>query len=359
MAFFLKFPTIDWLIIWDQELRFIYEFKEAIIQNNSSDFLAQNSADQATSQTPKNQTQSYTLPPLTAEAIQRVEEGLAAAVDPAVRQRIAETLQQLTAMTGEDSEPRVSGEVRRGVLRSLIHAFFRVQVEYLERLPQKPAILAVNHLHHIDPFLLLSEIPAQPYYYILGDARTLYNKWWKRLILSFAGGVIPLERMWKEEFAVIAEAKAGRQDLLELATAIEENVTTGADIHTLRQIDRIVLAILARGDGIVLFPEGRLGETEGKLHVPLKRGTVIYALKSGVPIIPVALIGTHDLFLRKELTIRFGEPLYFSPSTTPKRQEVDAVVLAVQDAMLALLPTDYQEPTGLKLFRNFLNRLFW
>ncbi|WP_339376526.1 lysophospholipid acyltransferase family protein [Calothrix sp. NIES-2098] len=291
--------------------------------------------------------------------MERVQEGLAAAVDPAVRQRIAQTLQQLTAMTVEVSEPRASGELRRLVLRSLIHAFFRVRVEYLERLPQKPAIFAVNHLHHIDPFLLLSEIPAQPYYYILGDARTLYNKWWKRRILSFAGGVIPLARIWKEELAVIAEAKAGRQDLLELATAIEENVPTGGDIPTLRQIDRIVLTILARGDGIVLFPEGRLGETEGKLHVPLKRGTVIYALKSGVPIVPVALIGTHDLFLGKQLTVRFGQPLYFSHSTTSKRQEVDAVVLAVQDAMLALLPTNYQEPTGIKLLRNFLNHLFW
>jgi 1-acyl-sn-glycerol-3-phosphate acyltransferase len=308
---------------------------------------------------PEHQTQPHTIPPLTAEAIARVQEGLAAAVDPAVRQRIAGTLNELTALTAQDAEPRVSGGVRRWVLRSLIHSFFRVNVEYIERLPQKPAILAVNHLHHIDPFLLLSEIPAHPYYYILGDARTLYNKWWKRLILGFAGGVIPLERMWKEEYAVIAEAKAGRKELLELATAIEENVPTGGDIHTLRQIDRIVVAILARGDGIVLFPEGRLGEVEGKLHVPLKRGTVIYALKSGVPIVPVALIGTHDLFLGKELTVRFGEPLYFAPSTSPKRQEVDAVVFAVQDAMLALLPTDYQEPTGLKLLRKFLNHLFW
>ncbi|MBD2358671.1 1-acyl-sn-glycerol-3-phosphate acyltransferase [Tolypothrix sp. FACHB-123] len=307
----------------------------------------------------KNQTQSHSLPPVTAAAIQRVREGLAAAIDPAVGEIMTKTLQQLTAMTVEDSEPRVSGGVRRFVLRSLIHTFFRVQVEYLERLPQKPAILAVNHLHHIDPFVLLSEIPTHPYYYILGDARTLYNKWWKRLILSFAGGVIPLARIWKEESAVIAEAQAGRKDLIELATAIKENVPTGKDIQTLRQIDNIVLTILTRGDGLVLFPEGRLGDTEGKLHVPLKRGSVIYALKAGVPIVPIALIGTHDLFLGKKLTIRFGEPLYFSLSSTPKRQEVDAAVIAVENAMLALLPEDYQEPTGIKLFRHLLNHIFW
>lgn len=321
--------------------------------------MVKNCPEDATLLVKENQTQSHSLPPVTAAAIQRVREGLGAAINPAVREIMAKTLQQLTAMTVEDSEPRVSGGVRRFVLRSLIHTFFRVQVEYLERIPQKPAILAVNHLHHIDPFLLLSEIPPHPYYYILGDARTLYNKWWKRFILRFAGSVIPLARMWKEESAVIAEAQAGRKDLIELATAIQENVPTGKDIQTLRQIDNIVMAILARGDGIVLFPEGRLGETEGKLHVPLKRGTVIYALKSGVPIVPISLIGTHDLFFQKKLTIRCGEPLYFSPSSIPKRQEIDAAIVALENVMLALLPQDYREPTGIKLFRNFLNHIFW
>ncbi|WP_373462096.1 MULTISPECIES: lysophospholipid acyltransferase family protein [unclassified Calothrix] len=321
--------------------------------------MIKNYPEEATFTVQEKQTQSHSLPPITAAAIQRVREGLAAAVDPSVREMMTKTLQQLTAMTVEDSEPRVSGEVRRFVLRSLIHTCFRIRVEYLDKLPQKPAILAVNHLHHIDPFLLLSEIPPHPYYYILGDARTLYNQWWKRLILRFAGGVIPLARIWKEESAVIAQAQAGRKDLVELATAIQENVPTGKDIQTLRQIDNIVMTIIARGDGIVLFPEGRLGDTEGQLHIPLKRGTVIYALKSGVPIVPTALIGTHDLFFRKKLTIRFGEPLYFPPSSIPKRQEVDAAIVLLQNAMLALLPQNYQEPTGIKLFRNFLNHLFW
>nr|WP_225225904.1 1-acyl-sn-glycerol-3-phosphate acyltransferase [Komarekiella delphini-convector] len=256
-------------------------------------------------------------------------------------------------------EHRAKPWLRRFVMRSLIHSFFRVQVEHLERIPKEPAILAVNHLHHIDPLLLLAELPTQPYYYILGDARTLYNKWWKRFVLKFAGGVIPLERVWKEELAVIAAAKSGRQDLVDLATAIEQTVTTGEDIHTLRQIDRIVVSILTRGDGMVLFPEGRLGNTEGNLHLPLKRGTVIYALRTGVAIVPLALIGTHDLYLGKELTIRVGEPLRFSQTTRPKRQEVETALDALQNAMLTLLPKDYQEPTGTKLFRYFLNHMLW
>ena len=295
---------------------------------------------------------------LTAATIKRVEEGVAAASDRAVRHTIEEILPRLEAIAQGHPETRVHALVRRCVLRSLIHALFRVRVENLDRIPQTPAILAANHLHHIDPLLLLGELPTHPHYYVLGDARTLYNKLWKRFILRLVGGVIPLERIWKEEVAVMEAAKAGRQDLLELAKAIEENVPTGGDIPTLRQINRIVQGILSQGDGLVVFPEGRLGSTEGQLH-PLKRGTVIYALRAGVPIIPVVLIGTHDLYLGKELTMRFGEPLYFSQTSRIKRQEVDKALEVLQNAIFNLLPTNYQEPKGVKLFRHLLNHILW
>ncbi|BAZ28263.1 putative acyltransferase [Cylindrospermum sp. NIES-4074] len=335
----------------------MHEFREDVIESSSSESVPENlqvhtdgkTADLTSSHQPENKTQ------LSDAAIKRVQEGVAAAGDRTIRHTIETALSGLSA----NNQPRVNSRLRRCVLRSLIHSLFRVRVEHLERIPQEPAILAVNHLHHIDPLLLLAELPTQPYYHILGDARTLYNKWWKRLILGFAGGVIPLERIWKEELAVIAAAKAGQQDLLELATAIEKTVPTGGDIQTLRRIDRIVLGILARGDGMILFPEGRLGNTEGKLHLPLKRGTVIYALRAGVPIVPIALIGTYDLYLRKNLTIRVGEPLRFTPASIPKRQEVDTALQQLQQAMLSLLPTEYQEPTGPKLLRHFLNHMLW
>lgn len=299
------------------------------------------------------------LPPLTPATIKRVKEGVAASRDRTVRQCIQNTFDNLETIVQGGCDCRASGWLRRWVMRSLIHTFFRVRVEHPERIPKQPAILAANHLSHIDPFLILSEVPAHPYYYIPGDARTLYNRWWKRQLLGWAGGVIPLERRWKEEMAVIEAAKAGRNDLAELAAAIEQDVPTGADLHTLRWIDRAVQAILARGDGMMIFPEGKLGSVEGELQLPLARGVAIYALRAGVPIVPVALIGTQDLYLGKELTIRFGEPLHFPQCDRPKPQEVKTVLEALQNALMALLPKDYQEPNGLKLLRYFLNHFFW
>lgn len=299
------------------------------------------------------------LPPVTPPTIQRVREGVAASRDRTVRQCIQNAFDNIETIAEGGGDRRASGWLRRWVMRSLIHAFFRVRVDHPERIPQEPAILAANHLSHIDPFLILSEVPAHPYYYIPGDARTLYNRWWKRQVLGWAGGVIPLERRWKEETAVIAAAKAGCQELADLAAAIEQDVPTGADLHTLRWIDRAVQAILARGDGMMIFPEGKLGSVEGELQLPLARGVAIYALRAGVPIVPLALIGTQDLYFRKELIIRFGEPLRFAQCDRPKPQEVKTVLNALQNALMGLLPKDYQEPNGLKLLRYFLNHFFW
>ena len=109
----------------------------------------------------------------------------------------------------------------------------------------------------------------------------------------------------------------------------------------------------------MLFPEGRLGEAEGQMHWPLKRGTVIYAMRSGVPIVPVAIIGTHDLYFRKRLTLRFGPPLPVPHQKRPKRPDIDRTLAQLEAAFRELLPQHYQEPRGPKLFRHWLNHMFW
>jgi len=303
--------------------------------------------------------QEPVLPPLTEATIQRAKEGVAYARDRHANEMICQALLSAEAVAEGGSEHRVSGELRRNVLRTLIHTLFRVKVEFSERIPAQPVLIAANHLNHIDPFLLLSELPPCPFCHILGDARTLYNQWWKRQFLHFAKGVIPVERIWKEELAVIQAAKTGHKEIAELANAIEKYVPTGNSIEIMRRLDRIVQGIFARGESVILFPEGRLGNTEAQLSIPLKRGVAIYALRAGVPILPVALIGTQDLYLRKELTVRFGNPIIFSQSGRPKAQQVQALLDELQAALTDLLPKDYQEPKEPKLLHHFLNHMFW
>ncbi|MEL6385541.1 MAG: 1-acyl-sn-glycerol-3-phosphate acyltransferase, partial [Cyanobacteria bacterium J06626_18] len=136
---------------------------------------------------------------LTPAVIQRVQEGVAAARDPHVQARTQAALANIAAIADGQSDARVSGRVRRWVMRRFIRTLFHIQIEGFKNIPQAPVVLVANHLNHLDPFLILASVPHCPYYYILGDARTLYNKRWKRWIVGNAGGVIPLERWWKEE----------------------------------------------------------------------------------------------------------------------------------------------------------------
>jgi len=296
---------------------------------------------------------------LTPEVVQRLREGLAAARNPKVQHHTQTALTQIAAVAEDQMDPRVSGRFRHWLLKRFIRLLFRIRVERPDNIPQEPVVLVANHLSHLDPFLILAAVPAHPYYYILGDARTLYNKRWKRWVVGQSGGVIPLERWWKEEVAVMQQAEGDRPDLKELAEAIKTDVPNGRSIKQMRQIDQAVQAILQRGDGLMLFPEGRLGEQEGQLHTPLKRGTVIYALRSGVPIVPVAIAGTKNLFLRKPLTLRFGAPLKFGKHARPKRADIDTALNQLETSMLDLLAGDYQEPAGAKPFQTWLNHLFW
>ncbi|PSN12764.1 1-acyl-sn-glycerol-3-phosphate acyltransferase [filamentous cyanobacterium CCT1] len=295
---------------------------------------------------------------LTPEVLDRVREGVAISQDPVVRQCIADDLTELSAIAAGTADRRVSGWFRRWVMRRLIKSFFRVRIENPEHIPTQPNVLTANHLSHLDPFLLLAFCPPYPYYYILGDARTLYNKWWKRWLIGWAGGVIPLERWWKEDVAVMAAADSGHSDLVSLATEIRDHVPNGSSIQQMRQIDQAVQSLLGRGDGIMLFPEGRLGEQEGHMHA-LKRGSVLYAMRSGVPIYPVVIIGTKTLYFRKRLTLRFGPPVHVPHQPRPKRAAIDAALAHLEQAFQALLPADYQEPQGPKLLNHWLNHLFW
>jgi 1-acyl-sn-glycerol-3-phosphate acyltransferase len=296
---------------------------------------------------------------LTPAVVQRVWEGVAAARNTKVQALTQAALEKIGAIAHGEADLRVSGHFRRWLLRRFIRTLFRVRVEQPEHIPREPVVLVANHLSHLDPFLILTSVPPHPYYYILGDARTLYNKCWKRAIVGSAGGVIPLERWWKEEVAVMEQAQGDRPDLKELATIIEQEVPNGSSIQQLRQIDQAIQAILQRGDGIMLFPEGRLGSQEGQLHLPLKRGTVIYAMRSGVPIVPVAIVGTQNLYFRKTLTLRFGQAIPFEQQSRPKRQAIDHGLATLEQALSDLLVADYHEPAGRKPLQNWLNQLFW
>lgn len=311
------------------------------------------------SPTQRREPRTITLPPLNEATIHRAQEGLAAARNQHMRDAAKGALVNAEQLLDGGSDRKMPSAQRRLLLRIFIHLLFRVTIKYPERIPTGPVMVASNHLNHMDPFLILSTTHATPFYYILGDTRTMFNKPWKRAFVRLTGGVVPVDRMWKEEQSVVEAARAGNTEVATLASEITRDVPDGGSIETLRLMDRIVQTIFKNGDSILIFPEGGLGTQEGQLRLPLKRGTVLYAMRSGVPIVPMAISGTRDLFLRKHLIVRYGAALHFPQIDRPRPKQVQAALEELQDAIQTLLPHDYQEPKGIHLFQRMLNQMFW
>jgi glycerol-3-phosphate dehydrogenase (NAD(P)+) len=197
---------------------------------------------------------------------------------------------------GEAGEPSVRLEdfrersLQRGVnpiiywgLRAILVPFFliyfRMQRIGREHLPRSgPLLLASNHRSFLDPFVI-GTLVRRPVYYFA--KRELFEKRWQAWVLN-ALGAFPVDR------------GAGDRDAMDTARAI-----------------------LARGDCVVVFPEGTRVRP-GPLGSP-RRGIGRLALESGAPVAPVSVIGTEDVrkgwcIRPRKVRIRVGAPLRF-PST--------------------------------------------
>lgn len=231
-----------------------------------------------------------------------------------------------------DSEPRIPGadaipvqreatlgfRVARLTIGPLYRLLFRLHVFGRERIPRdRPYVLVCNHLNWLDPFTLLLAFPSEPRLHFLADPENLIKNrrhWW---VIRRIGGYLPV------------------------------------DMH--RPGDRLlfeqVRRCLAMGAVVAIFPEAAYGPKEGEL-LPFKKGFAHFAIEAQVPVLPVALTGTKDLWLRKRIELRVGA-LVATASL-----DVDDLVQLAQRRLGDLLPA-YVEPAGWKPFRRRLTRLFY
>jgi 1-acyl-sn-glycerol-3-phosphate acyltransferase len=92
------------------------------------------------------------------------------------------------------------------------------------------------------------------------------------------------------------------------------------------QVVRVILRLLEQEMGVGIYPEGERS-WDGTLQ-PLRRGTIRVLLKAGVPIIPVGIAGSYDVWprwskrpRRCRVRLRYGKPLYFGPHETRVERE--------------------------------------
>ncbi|MDQ6694122.1 MAG: 1-acyl-sn-glycerol-3-phosphate acyltransferase [Chloroflexota bacterium] len=224
-------------------------------------------------------------------------------------------------------QPGAAGEASRYIrafrvfARALFKLVFRVRVKGLSNLPAgAPAIICANHLGWADVFLIELFLPIEPRIYVLGEQEVKY-------ISSFRTRII---------------------DSLQIMVMLDRDKP--------REALRITGDVLKRGGSLLIFPEGELGMEEGRLR-ELQHGAAHMSLLTGAPLVPVGLTGPSELWLRRTLTVRIGQPVMPTSFNGDTRARMHAMTEQVSTKMQVLLPGDYDHPR-IKLLRGWLTHLF-
>lgn len=208
---------------------------------------------------------------------------------------------------------RLDHKIMNRLISLAAKLFFRFygrwRVYGLENIPKTGGLLFVaNHASYIDP--PLGWAAADPVRRVWGIAKSeLWDKRYVGYILDCIG-VFPVHRQ-------------------------------SAD----RAMFRRALELLAQGEAVGLFPEGTR-TANGELQPP-RSGIALLVQKSGVPVVPVGLLGTFEMLPRNRkslkrvpLTVVFGKPLEFSREAT--REEITSSLMRA----IAQLMTEHGRPTA-------------
>jgi 1-acyl-sn-glycerol-3-phosphate acyltransferase len=199
----------------------------------------------------------------------------------------------------------------------LLYLCFRFQVQGRENIPRPGNYVVIaNHLNWLDEFALLLLMPVEPRLHFLANPTILVTRKVQWFLVRTTGG-----------FVSVVQGRHG-------------------DPALFRHVDRC----LAVGGAVAIFPEGSYGPAEGEL-LPFKKGFAHFAIKAGVPVVPVALSGTKDLWFRKQIRVIIGQ------SIPTAGEDSDSLTAAAFQRVKGLLPAPREQP-GRKLLRRQLTNLF-
>jgi 1-acyl-sn-glycerol-3-phosphate acyltransferase len=177
--------------------------------------------------------------------------------------------------------------VTKGILKPWLKLWFRWRIEGAENVPSHgPAILAVNHIAYLDPF---------------------------------AAAYLVDHRKRRPRFLAKSELFHDRRIAWILKGCRQIEVRRGT-ANAPMALDR-ALEALARGEIVVVFPEGTITNDPDLNPMAPKTGAARLALESGAPLVPCAVWGTQNVWPkgyakhwrpRQEILIRVGPPVEVS-----------------------------------------------
>ncbi|MGW6461476.1 lysophospholipid acyltransferase family protein [Streptomyces sp. NPDC055078] len=207
---------------------------------------------------------------------------------------------------GDVTVPSAKGAVAgRRIGIGLMYGLWKPRVLGAWRVPAAgPVILAVNHSHMVDGPMLMGTAPRPVHFLIKKEA--------------FVGPLDPF-------LLGIGQVKVDR-------TSTDRTAVTGA------------LGVLANGGVLGIFPEGTRGEGD---FASLRAGLAYFAVRSGAPIVPVAVLGSTERRgrlvkalppLRGRVDIVFGDAFEAGEAGGRRtRKALDEATVRIQERLTAHL----------------------
>ena len=161
---------------------------------------------------------------------------------------------------------------------------FRTEVRGRQNLPRRADGRAAGgwiaaglpHRTWVDPFVLADTLPVEPRLIYFGDGPAIFRSRWRRWLVRRIGGVIPI---WP-----------------------------GGDRRAIEAYIAAAQVALDAGAVLCLFPETGAAKPPGTAR-PFGSGLAYFALRTGVPIVPLILGGTEDLYRGRRFRLEILEPV--------------------------------------------------
>ncbi len=179
----------------------------------------------------------------------------------------------------------------------LVHLFFRLHYDGLEHVPQEgPLILVANHTSFLDMFAIHVKMGRWVSWVA---KKELFQQPLLAWLLTRLG-CIPVSR-----------------DKVDLSAA------------------RGIMTALKEEEVVGLFPQGTRVKPHEIAQVLPRNGAVHFALKTQVPVLPVAIEGSFRLFSR--IRVVFGQPFCLEKKGKPDARQLDRLSLGIMQRVYDLI----------------------